>query len=136
MNSGLRTACRFLLGAVFAIAGGMKIAHPAGFFSDLLAYHIPFPEMFLRGVAAGLPWLEVLVGAGLLLNVWPETIRPIASILCLIFVGLLAQAVLRGLDLNCGCFGAGGQGWFERPDVALERAAVLFLASVYVAGTD
>lgn len=133
MNSRLRNVCRFGLGAVFLLAGGMKIAHPAIFFSDLLSFGLPFPEMFLRVVAVSLPWLEVLAGFGLVLNLWPETIRPVASILCLIFVLMLGQAVMRGLDLNCGCFGAGGRGWFERPAVALVRAGILFAASLYVA---
>ena len=133
MNSRLRNACRFVLGAVFVLAGGMKVAHPAAFFSDLLGFGVPFPEIFLRVVAAGLPWLEVLAGFGLLLNFWPETIRPVVSGLCLIFVLMLGQAVARGLDLNCGCFGSDGRGWFERPAVALVRAVILFAASLYLA---
>jgi hypothetical protein len=132
MNARAKHACRFILGAVFLVAGGMKIAHPAAFFSDLLGFGVPFPEMFLRIVAVTLPWIEVLVGAGLLLNVWPETVRPVGSGLCLIFVLMLGQAVIRGIDLNCGCFGSGGRGWLERPDVALVRAGLLFAASLYV----
>jgi hypothetical protein len=111
----------------------MKIVHPGDFFSDLLSFRVPFPEMFLRIMAVDLPWLEVLVGVGLILNVWPETIRPVVAGLCLIFVLMLGQAVLRGLDLNCGCFGSVGSGWFERPDVALVRAGLLFAASLYLA---
>jgi putative oxidoreductase len=133
MNSSSKHACRFILGAIFIIAGGMKIARPGDFFSDLLGYRVPFPEMFLRIIAVFLPWLEVLTGVGLLLNVWAETIRPLVAGLCLIFVVMLGQAVLRGLDLNCGCFGAVGRGWFERPDVALGRACLLLAASLYLA---
>ena len=133
MNARLSNACRFVLGAVFVLAGGMKVAHPAAFFSDLLGFGVPFPEMFLRFVAAGLPWLEVLAGLGLLLNFWPETVRPVVSGLCLIFVLMLGQAVARGLDLNCGCFGPDARGWFERPDVALARAVILSAASLYLA---
>lgn len=122
-----------MLGLVFAVAGGMKAAHPAAFFSDLLGFGLPFPEIFLRVVAVSLPWLEVFTGLGLILNFWPETIRPLVAFLYLVFVVMLGQAVIRGLDLNCGCFGASGQGWFERPDVALVRACLLFAASLYVA---
>ena len=132
MNSRFRTGCRFVLGAVFLVAGGMKVAHPGDFFSDLLGFGVPFPELFLRVVAVYLPWLEVFAGLGLLLNFWPETVRPLMAALCLVFVLMLGQAVLRGLDLNCGCFGPGGRGWFERPDVALVRAVVLFALSIYV----
>jgi uncharacterized membrane protein YphA (DoxX/SURF4 family) len=132
MSRWFPLACRLLLAAIFLFAGGMKLLHPAAFFADLLAYHVPFPEMLLRFVAVGLPWLEVLTGAGLLLNFWPETIRPVVSVLCLIFVAMLGQAVARGLDLNCGCFGADVHGWWERPDVALVRAVGLFTASLVV----
>ncbi len=133
MNRRLGHACRFVLGGIFVIAGGMKLAHPTVFFADLLGFGVPFPEMFLRWVAVGLPWFEVLTGAGLLLNFWPETIRPLVALVCLSFVLMLGQAVVRGLDLNCGCFGAGASGWFERPDVALVRAGLLFAASLYLA---
>jgi len=70
MNSRLQNACRFVLGAVLLLAGGMKIAHPSDFFSVLLSFRVPFPEMTLRVVAVFLPWLEVLAGIGLLLDVW------------------------------------------------------------------
>jgi len=46
MNSPSKNVCRFILGAVFLLAGGMKIMHPADFFSDLLSFRVPFPESF------------------------------------------------------------------------------------------
>jgi hypothetical protein len=133
MTARVRTGCRWVLGVVFLVAGGAKIAHPAGFFSDLLGFRVPLPEIILRLVAVALPWLEAIAGLGLLLNFWRETIRPLVALLYLVFVVMLGQAVIRGLDLNCGCFGSSGQGWFERPDVALGRAVLLFAAALYVA---
>ena len=133
MNARFRLGCRLVLGAVFLVAGGMKLAHPGEFFSDLLGFGVPFPEIFLRLVAVFLPWLELLAGLGLLVDFWPETIRPVVAALCLVFVVMLGQAVARGLELNCGCFGAGGRGWFERPAVALARAAVLLALALCVA---
>jgi putative oxidoreductase len=128
----LTTVCRLSLGAILIVAGAMKALHPAQFFSDLLSFHVPLPEVFLRMTAGCLPWLEVFAGAGLLFDVWRETIRPVVCALCLIFVVMLGQAVWRGLDLNCGCFGSGDFGWFDRPGVALVRAVVLFAASLYL----
>ena len=133
MNWSFRTIVRLLLGVMFVVAGIMKISDSIGFFSDLSSYGVPFPEIFLRVVAIGLPWFEVLTGLGLIVNFWPETIRPAVCGLWLIFVLMLGQALVRGLDLNCGCFGSGGRGWFERVDVALVRAVLLFAASLYVA---
>jgi len=128
----LSTLCRIAIALVFVIAGAMKLLHPAAFFADLLSYRVPLPEMLLRLVTVWLPWLEVLCGVGLLVNRWPETVRPLVTALCAIFVVMLAQAVIRGLDLNCGCLGTGGPGWLERPGIALLRAALLCGASVYV----
>jgi hypothetical protein len=117
---------------MFAWAGIMKVLQSAAFFSDLLAYDAPFPEGFLRLVAVTLPWLEAICGVALVFNVWPKTVRPVVSFLCLVFVGMLAEAVVRGLDVNCGCFGPTNAGWFERPGVALGRAVVLLVASLYL----
>lgn len=133
MTARVRTGCRWVLGLVFLVGGGTKVAHPTAFFADLLGYRVALPEMALRLVALWLPWLEVVAGVGLLLNFWSETVRPLIALLCLVFVVMLGQAVFRGLDLNCGCFGTAGQGWFERPDVAFVRAALLLAAALFVA---
>lgn len=122
-----------MLGAIFAWAGAEKIVHPADFFMSLLDYGVPFPEGFLRLVAVALPWLEVFCGLALLVNAWGETVRPLVAALCLVFVAMLAEAVLRGIDLsNCGCFGPMAYSWLERPWVALPRTLVLFCAALYI----
>ena len=133
MKLSFRMIVRVVLGGILVAAGVMKIGGAAAFFSDLLGYRLPLPEIFLRWVAIGLPWMEVLLGLGLIFNFWPETIRPLVCALWLIFAVLLGQAVARGLDLNCGCFGTGGHGWFERPDVALVRALIFLAAALDLA---
>ena len=127
-----RTILRWVLGVIFLLAGLGKGVYPGNFYSDLLAYEIAFPDLFLRCVAIVLPWLEVLCGAALLADIWVETVCFLVAAMCLSFVLMLGQAVLRGLDLNCGCFGAVGAGWFERPIVALVRASALFLSASWL----
>lgn len=133
-RSGLpRTAIRLVLCIIFIWAGAEKIAHPAAFFSALLDYEVPFPDQFVRVVAVSLPWLEVFCGIALLLNAWAETVRPLVSVLCLIFVLMLGQALLRGIDLaNCGCFGPLANTWIDRPAVAFVRAVALFAGSLFL----
>ncbi len=131
-RSSARVAIRLALGAVFLAAGLMKIAHPTAFLSDLLSYEVPFPMAFLRLTAAVLPWLEVICGLFLLSDLWPETVRPLVAALCVVFVAMLFQAVVRGLSLNCGCFGPAGWVWLERPGAALVRAAILLVLSGYL----
>lgn len=127
-----RAVVRWVLGAVFLIAGAMKITHPVDFHSDLLAYEVPLPDYFLRLVAIALPWLEAICGAALLVDFWPETARLLIAAMCFVFVLMLGQAVIRGLDLRCGCFGTGGNGWLDLPVVALGRVILLLAASVWL----
>ena len=127
-----RSLARVLLGAVFLVAGALKIAHPVDFHSDLLAYDVPLPDVVFRLVAVVLPWLEAICGAALLATVWTETAGAVVTAMCLAFVVMLGQAVMRGLELTCGCLGPEDEGWFDRPGVALIRAAVLLVGSVWL----
>jgi putative oxidoreductase len=132
MRTRFEVMVRCTLGVVFLASGVIKIVLPTAFYSGLLTYEVPFPDIFLRTVAVALPWLEVLCGALLLLDSWAETVRPLVAFLCLTFVTMIGQAVTRGLDLDCGCFGGVGPGWFSRPDVALVRALVLLAAGLFL----
>ena len=123
---------RWVLGAIFLLAGTLKIPHPGDFYSDLLAYEVDLPDVIFRCFALAVPWLEVICGGALLADLWPETVRFLVMVMSLIFVLMLGQAVLRGLDLNCGCFGPGTSGWFNRPITALARASLLLAGAVWI----
>lgn len=45
---------------------------------------------------------------------------------------VLGQAILRGLELNCGCFGSMTPAWFDQPAVALVRAAAVLRAPAWL----
>jgi hypothetical protein len=123
---------RGILAAVFVVAGAFKAANPADFHSDLVAYQTGLPDSILRLVAVVLPWFEVIVGLALGADFWPETIRFLVVVLNFGFVLMLGQAVVRGLDLRCGCFGPLTPDWLAQPPVALGRAAGLLGASVWL----
>jgi len=127
-----RVALRWALGGIFIGAGALKLVHPAAFHADLLAYGIGAPDVFFRFVAVVLPWVEIVSGGLLLADLWTETAGVLVTGLCFVFVLVLGQAVLRGLELKCGCFGELAVGWFERPKVALLRAFVLLGASLWL----
>ena len=127
------TTFRLVLGVVFFWPGVEKIVHSTAFFSSLLDYKVPFPEIFIRIVAIALPWLEVFCGVAFLVNAWAETVRPLVSMLCLVFVLMLGQAILRGVEIsNCGCFGPSANTWIDHPAVAFLRAVALFVCSLYL----
>jgi len=123
---------RWLLGAVLVAAGGFKAAHPVEFHADLVAYGIGLPDAWLRGTAVMLPWLEVVAGIALGVDLWPETIRFVSVGLSAVFVAVLAQAMVRGVEVRCGCFGPLTPGWFNEPWFALGRALSLLAASIWL----
>jgi predicted alpha-1,2-mannosidase len=132
MNDSLPSLLRWALGAFFLLAGALKIAQPGDFHSDLLAYDLALPDSVLRWIAIAFPWLELFCGGALLAKVWPETTGFLVSTLCLVFVLTLSQAVLRGLDIKCGCFGSATPGWFDQPLAALVRASLMLGVSLWL----
>lgn len=126
-----RATVRVIVGLVLLVAGIGKVAQPGVFHASLLTYELGGPDELYRWAAALFPWLEVFCG-GLLAAGWGgETVGAMAAGLALLFVLLLGQAVLRGLDLTCGCFGGLAPAWFDRPLPALARACALLLAACW-----
>ncbi|MBE3112937.1 MAG: hypothetical protein IMZ46_20890, partial [Acidobacteria bacterium] len=56
--------------------------------------------------AVVLPWLEILAGVALALGVWKRASALIISGLLVFFILLTLVTIARGLDVDCGCFGA------------------------------
>jgi uncharacterized membrane protein YphA (DoxX/SURF4 family) len=99
-------AIQAFLGVIFVIAGGTKIFDPAKFVQIVLAYRL-LPDHISRVTAIILPWLEVLVGALLVLDIVPATSATVACSLFLLFASAIGINLLRGRrDFSCGCFGA------------------------------
>lgn len=96
---------RLVLAGVLLAAAVPKLADPAAFAEKLPNYRV-FPEPLVNILAAVAPMLE-LVAAGALVTgrlyrggVW------LTAGLMALFTALIASALLRGIDLDCGCFGA------------------------------
>jgi putative oxidoreductase len=123
-------AVAIALGAVFVYAGADKIRDPLQFADSIAAFSI-LPPAFINLLALGLPVFEAACG---LLLILPRTRRFGALavlLLSALFFAVLLSALLRGLTLDCGCFGAGAP---SRPRMWLELAldAILFIAALFV----
>ena len=103
-NKYLLLASRIILGLVFIFAGAEKISDPDHFAAAISNYRI-FPIFTLNLIAITLPWLEVVAGSFLLFGVSIKENSIIIGTLMLVFTMLVLIALLRGLDINCGCFG-------------------------------
>ncbi len=117
---------RLIVGGVFIYAGILKIIDPLGFSQNILNYKVLPPALSLP-VAIVLPWLEVLTGFGLVAGLFKRTSAQIISLMLIGFIVLVAITMIRGLDVDCGCFGT----FSRKADLRLilEDAILLFMAA-------
>ena len=104
MRSFLLVSARILISASFLLAGVLKWRDADSALIAVYQYQILSWEA--SGVLATvLPFLEITTAFGL----WVPRLRLGACVLCvllyLLFIGALASAVARNLDVTCGCFG-------------------------------
>jgi uncharacterized membrane protein YphA (DoxX/SURF4 family) len=123
--------CRLLTGGVFFFAGAMKMADVGAFAGEIANYRI-LPYFFNYLAAAVLPVIELITGTLLIFNRRVRAAGLVAGGLNLIFIAALVSALVRGLDIGCGCFGPGDGGSSSLTealgrDLALMAAVVLFL---------
>jgi uncharacterized membrane protein YphA (DoxX/SURF4 family) len=108
MRPWAATAARLLLGLVLVVAGALKLPDPAAAVRAVRAYRL-LPEGLVGPVAFGLPVVEIAVGLALLAGVFVRTAAVAAAVLMVVFVAAVGSAWARGLQIDCGCFGGGGQ---------------------------
>ena len=130
----LATAARLVLGGVFVVAGVLKIPDPAAAVRAVRAYQL-LPESLVAPVAFGLPVLEIAVGLALLLGVFVRTAAIAAAVLLVVFLVGVGSAWARGLQIDCGCFGHGGEVAAGETAYPLEvvRDGALLLAALALA---
>src|SRR3954462_7515014 len=130
----LRTGARILLGGVFLVAGVLKVPDPAAAVRAVRAYQL-LPEPMVAPVAFGLPVVEIAVGLALLLGVFVRTAAVAAAVLLVVFLVGVGSAWARGLQIDCGCFGTGGEVAAGKTAYPLEvfRDGALLLAALLLA---
>lgn len=96
--------CRLLLGGVFLWAGAVKALDVPAFAGQVAAYQL-LPYAWNYAVAATLPYVELLAGILLLVNLRIKSAALLMAFLNLVFMGALVTVLVRGLNIDCGCFG-------------------------------
>jgi uncharacterized membrane protein YphA (DoxX/SURF4 family) len=116
---------RVLLGGIFIYAAIEKLGSPQDFADGLAAYRI-LPSATINLVAWGLPLFELGCGLFLLTGIFYRIGALGVLAMLAIFTAALLSALVRGLSIHCGCFGAAS--WLDsNPWVALVRDALLLL---------
>ena len=98
---------RIALGIVFVYASFEKIRDPGAFASNIQNYQF-LPYGFTNFMAILLPWVELYVGACLILGVFVDGAALLSAGMMVMFIVAISQAVGRGLDIDCGCFKQSG----------------------------
>ena len=101
------TLVRLVLGAVFLVAGGLKIGNPQEAVQAVRAYQL-LPGALEPVVGWGLPFLEIALGLLLVVGLFTRAAAAAAALLLVVFIAGVASAAARGLSIDCGCFGGGG----------------------------
>ena len=98
---------RIVLGAIFMYAAYAKLAESWRLFAAGIASYELLPMWAVEILARTLPWLELLMGVLLILGLWRRAATLATSGLLLVFFGLMVRAHIKGMTIDCGCFGPG-----------------------------
>jgi uncharacterized membrane protein YphA (DoxX/SURF4 family) len=102
-NDYLTLLCRLILGSIFIYASLDKIAHPDQFARIIFNYHL-LPGYLVNLTALILPVAEFVAGVCIITGTLYLGARNFLVILLLVFMVAIGINVVRGVDLECGCF--------------------------------
>lgn len=111
-----RMILRLLAGLVFLASGIAKAPDTTRFLFDLQAFEL-FPYPLAWFLAHYVPWLELLIGAGLVLGMASRGAALLGLLSAIAFIAALLLAP-ASVDFGCGCFGS----WFSFPTRKLHLA--------------
>ena len=103
----LGVAGRLVVGAVWIWAGLVKLPDPAQSVEAVRAYQL-LPAEAAQTVGQLLPVIEVVVGVCLVLGLFTRGAAMLSILLFAVFIAGIVSVWVRGIDIDCGCFGGGG----------------------------
>ena len=98
---------RLGLAAVWLISGIIKAVDPRTTVVAVRAYQI-FPESLVGIIAGILPFLEIALGVLLVVGLATRLTAVLSAVVLVAFIAGVISAAARGLSIDCGCFGGGG----------------------------
>ena len=99
---------RLTLGGVLLAAGGLKVSKPTESANATAAFKI-LPTELAHLVGYALPWVEVAVGLLLIVGIMVRYSAVFSGLLMIAFAAAIASVWARGMLIDCGCFGGGGE---------------------------
>lgn len=108
MKQRIGLLARLITGGVWMAAGALKLPDPSGSVRAVRAYDL-LPESIVPSVGYALPVVEMVIGVCLVLGLMTRTMGVLSSLLFIAFIIGISAAWARGLSIDCGCFGGGGE---------------------------
>lgn len=108
VRSWIGLVCRIALAVILGWAGLVKIVDPLVALQAVAAYEL-LPDVLVPIVGYGLPLLEIVLALFLLAGLLTRQIAIAVIVVMVLFIAAVASAWARGLTIDCGCFGGGGQ---------------------------
>jgi uncharacterized membrane protein YphA (DoxX/SURF4 family) len=99
---------RLILGGVLLAAGGLKVFKPTDSANAVAAYKL-MPTEIAHLIGYALPWLEVAIGLLLIVGFMVRPAAVFSGLIMIVFIGAIASVWARGMLIDCGCFGGGGE---------------------------
>jgi uncharacterized membrane protein YphA (DoxX/SURF4 family) len=100
-------ALRVVLGVIFVYAAWLKLKEPWELFALAISGYQLLPLNAVQYVARTLPWFELVVGLLLISGVLLRVSASAVSLLLLGFMALMIRSYVKGMSIDCGCFGSG-----------------------------
>ena len=94
---------RFALASLFLLAGLTKVPRVREFERVVGAYGL-IPPTLVRPLARSLPVCEVAVGVLLAVGLGVRAVAALTAAVLLVFTCAVSVNLLRGRDIDCGCF--------------------------------
>lgn len=116
---------RLVFSGVFAWAGWEKLRDPLAFADSVAAFRLLPHPVLVNLLALCVPVLEWLTAVLLWVRRWHRAAVWVMTALFAVFTAALIVAQVRGLVIDCGCFGAGEPTEWSVP-LAMGRAGGLF----------
>ena len=98
---------RLFLAAVFLYAAYTKLRQPYLLFAMSIDAYQLLPEWAVLTLGRTIPWLELLLGILLATGYGLRYAAAGATLLLGLFFGVMLQAYVKGMGIDCGCFGLG-----------------------------
>jgi putative oxidoreductase len=127
-NDYLHLIVRLSIGAIFVYSALPHVLNTMGLASSIYNYKL-FPSSIIGLSAAFIPWVSLLAGLALILGVKVRAASLVISALLVIFISLAVISMIRGLDIDCGCFSGIGRktDWLAISEDLVMLVCALFL---------